>query len=145
MAAIHLFQCASEHLVNLMLNDDREVTKRTEAEVPSLTKKHAVLRVSLGVVRAGFMTQDSDERFSYFATRVREKASTCEFNIEVRCNKCGETNHTKYTEEVIKDVILAGIADVDIRREVLGIEGIQSRSVNDIIRLVRTKEVAQCN
>lgn len=48
-----------------------------------------------------------------------------------------------YTEQRIRDVLLDGIADIDIRREALSVEGIQSRSTNEIIHFVETRETAR--
>ena len=41
--------------------------------------------------------------------------------------KCWKQNVTSYTEEAIKDVMLTGVGDNDIRREVFSIEDILSR------------------
>ena len=48
---------------------------------------------------------------------------------------------TIYTEEAIKDVMLAGVADDDIRRKVLSAEDMLSRSSFDIISFIERKEV----
>ena len=45
-------------------------------------------------------------------------------------------------DEMIRDVLLDGIADIDIRREALSVEGMQSKSVNDIIGFVESRESA---
>jgi hypothetical protein len=45
-----------------------------------------------------------------------------------------------YTEEVIKDIMLAGISDIDIRREVLGTQEIHKKRVSDITSLVESRE-----
>ena len=47
-----------------------------------------------------------------------------------------------YTPEVIKDILLSGIYDHDVRREVLGSSSIEDKSVNDLIRFVEAKEAA---
>ena len=44
---------------------------------------------------------------------------------------------------MMRDVLIAGIYDADIRREVLGVEGIVDRSVNEIISLLEKKEMAR--
>ena len=38
-----------------------------------------------------------------------------------------------YTPEVVKDILLSGIHNPDVRREVLGTSGIVEKSVHDII------------
>ena len=50
---------------------------------------------------------------------------------------------TSYTEKAIKDVMLAGVGDDDIRREVLSTEDILSRSSFDIISFIESKEMGR--
>ena len=40
-------------------------------------------------------------------------------------------------------MLITGIADLDIRREVLGTSAILERAVNDVISLVESKEMAK--
>ena len=86
--------------------------------------------------------QDHNEPFRTFATRVRSKAETCNFTTVSECD-CGKSNVTSYTEEAIKDVMLAGVGDDDIRREVLSTEDILSRSSFDIISFIESKEMGR--
>ena len=104
----------------------------------------AVIPVARGVSRAELfqMNQSSDEPIRTFAARVRGKAETCGFSTSTR-GKCGEPVHTDYTEEVIRDVLLAGIADLDIRREALGMPGIQEKSTNDVVGIIESREMAR--
>ena len=44
---------------------------------------------------------------------------------------------------MIRDVLLAGIADVDIRREALGMPDIQDKNTNDIVALIESREMAR--
>ena len=115
IAAIQLFQCASEKLGDLLLKSDPKLMMRSEDEVLTQMESIAVIKVSLGVTRTELMriTQDNDEAFRTFATRIRGKAETCQFVTSVTC-KCGEVNSDDYTEEVTKDVMLAGVNDADI-------------------------------
>ena len=48
-----------------------------------------------------------------------------------------------YTSEVIKDILLSGIYDLDVRCEVLGTAGIEDRTINDLVCIVEAKEAAQ--
>ena len=52
-------------------------------------------------------------------------------------------NVTSYTEKAIKDVMLAGVGDEDIRREVLSTEDILSRSSFEIIYFIESKEIGR--
>ena len=144
VAAIQLFQCASDKLGDMMLKADSKLMMKPLSEVSALMESIAVIKVAIGVKRAELtsMSQDYDEPFRTFATRVRGKAETCNFTTTRTC-PCSRQNIASYTEEAIKDVMLAGIADDDIRREALGTEDILSKSVNNIISFVENKEMGR--
>ena len=94
------------------------------------------------------MRQDPGEPLRTFAARVQGKAETCEFKTTFNghCSNCqtAMSGEVYYTEEVIRDILLNGIADLDIRFEALSTEGIQTKPVTDAIAFVETRETA-CN
>ena len=144
VAAIQLFQCTSEQLGDILLKSDPKLMMRTEEEVLKQMESIAVIKVSICVTRTDLMriTQENDEVFRTFAARVRGKAETCDFKVHIEC-ECGKSIRAEYTEEVIRDVLLAGISDIDIRREVLGMEGVHKKTVNDIISLVESCKISR--
>ena len=103
-------------------------------------KSLAVIAVATGVIRAELvvMQQDRDETFRSFAARVRGKAETCSY-----ITKCSCARTVDFTDIIIRDVLIAGIADIDIRREILGMQGILQKSINDVVALVESKEMAR--
>ena len=86
--------------------------------------------------------QNADELFRTFAARVKGKAETCQFTMATKCT-CGQAVNANYTKETIRDVLLAGIADIDIRREALSTVEMQFKSINDIIAFVESREMAR--
>ena len=100
----------------------------------------AVIPIVTGVLRTKLLQlkQEGDETFCAFTARVRGKAETCEFVAECECGK-----GVNYTDHAIRDVLLNGIHDPEIRREVLGTQDILKAPINDIIALVENKEVAR--
>lgn len=80
------------------------------------------------------MHQERDEPFRAFAARVRGKAETCEFKAMCQCG-----NDVNYTDHAIRDVLLSGISDLDIRREVLGTQAILQKPVNDVSLSLKAK------
>ena len=135
-ASIQLFQCAGQNLTNVLLRSNRRITAQHVDEVLSAMRTLAVIPVARGVTRAELlrMNQANDESFRLFAARVRGKAETCGFVTD--------EGAVDYTEEVIRDVVLSGIRDLDIRREALSTEGLQSKRVNEIISFVESREMA---
>ena len=71
--------------------------------------------------------QDRDEPFRTFATQfVRSKVETCIFTTVSEC-EFRRKYFTSYTEEAIKDVMLAGVDGENSRRVVLSTEDTWSR------------------
>ena len=142
-AGIQVFQCASDELKDVLLKSDRKIATKPADYVLRAMRELAIIPVSKGVVRAELMQmrQMNDENFRLFAARVRGKAETCDFVSVVTCD-CGKALDNDYTEEAIRDVLLAGISDSEIRREALNADGLQRASINDIIHFVEGREMA---
>ena len=83
------------------------------------------------------MHQMCGEQFRAFAARVRKKAGTCSFSTDC----CGLK--VDYTDHVIRDTLLNGIVDEDIRRDLLGTADILTSPINTVIGLVENKEIAR--
>ena len=83
------------------------------------------------------MRQLREEPFCAFVTRVRGKADTCAFAVNCTCGL-----KVNYTDHMILDTLLNGIADDEIRREILGSADVLTRAVNEIVVLVESKETA---
>ena len=143
-APTQLFQCATETLGDLLLRSDPDLSARPVQDVLQAMRLMAVIPVARGVVRAELMqlTQSNDEPIRTFGARVRGKAETCGFTTTAKC-QCGLVMNADYTEEAIQDVLLAGICDMDIRREALSMPEIHKKSVNDIISLIEGREMAR--
>ena len=143
-APIQLFQCADQELADVMLKTDRGITSRTVEEVLDAMRLLAVIPVARGTVRAELMqmVQSNDESFRTFAARVRGKAETCQYSVEAKCT-CQKSFSVDYTDEAIRDVLLAGIASVDVRREALSDESLQNKGINKVISFVETREMAR--
>ena len=84
------------------------------------------------------MRQIRDESFRSFSARVHAKADTCAFSVD--CSRGLKVNHT---DHMIRDSLLNGISDFDIRWEILGITDSFTTAVNDVIALVKSKEMAR--
>ena len=86
---------------------------KSESYIAKLIESIVVIKVAIWVKRAELknLHQDQDKPFRTFVTRVRSKAETCNFTTVSECD-CGKSNVTSYTEEAIKDVMLAGVGAV---------------------------------
>ena len=148
-ATTQLLECASEDLGDLVLRAHPQFTSKPINEAIKLLKSFAVVPVALGVLRSELLAihQDADEPFRKFSARVQGKAEVCEFmtTYHGKCTGCNAdySGLTYYTNEMIRDVLLDGIADVDIRREAQSVEGMLNKSINEIIGFVESRETAR--
>ena len=139
-AASQLFQCAEPALGDAILKTDAEAATKLLSNLLAAMRSLAVIPIATGVLRADLlhMHQERDEPFRAFAARVRGKAETCEFKATCSCG-----NDVNYTDHAIRDVLLSGISVIDIRREILGTQGVLQKSINDVIALVESKEMGR--
>ena len=130
-----LFQCAGDELGDSMLKTDPSRVSKPTSVVMAAIKSLAVIVVATGMTRAELarMQQERDESFRAFAARVRGKAKTCAYITTCTCLR-----KVDFIDSIIRDVLMGGIADLDIRREVLG-----TCAVNDVISLVESKDMAR--
>ncbi len=143
-APMQLFQCASDALGDLILKAHPDIQTATVEVVKKTMRDLAVIPVAIGVRRAELMElrQSPDENFRTFAARAQGKAETCSFYTVAKCS-CNKTVKVDYTTESVRDVLLAGIADIDIRREALSKSNVQTMSINEVISFVESREMAR--
>ncbi|KAK2563731.1 Uncharacterized protein P5673_012717 [Acropora cervicornis] len=139
-APSQLFQCAENELGDSLLKANPHAASATLPDLLDAMRSLAVIPVATGVLRTELLQlrQERDEPFRAFTAPVRGKAETCAFTTICECGK-----NVDYTDHVIRDVLLNGISDPDIRREVLGTTNILQTPVNDVIALVENKEMAR--
>jgi hypothetical protein len=139
-ASAQLFECACATLGDALLKGDPNITDKDVDTVLTMMRQLAVIPVAIGVLRAEFvqMQQSRDELFRAFAARVRGKAETCAYGIDCTCGLTVD-----FTDQMTRDVLIAGIADMDIRKEILSTQGVLEKPLNDIIACVESKEMAR--
>ena len=144
-ASAQLFECAGNELSELALRLDPTIASHPTDKIMSTLHSLAVIPVAIGVTRAELMKmkQKSDETFRTFAARVKGKAETCDYQVEVFCGKCENVINAQYATETMKDVLLAGILDIDIRREALNCEGLIRKPINQLISFVERREMSK--
>ena len=143
-APMQLFQCASDSLGDIVLKAHPDIQSKSVTDVMNTLREFAIIPVAIGVRRAELMDlkQAPDEPFRTFAAKVKGKAETCMFITETKCS-CSKIVKADYTIESVRDVLLAGIADIDIRREALSTVDMQNKSINDVIGFVESREMAR--
>ena len=139
-APAQLFQCAGQELGDSLLKVDPKALSIPLKQLLAKLRSLAMIPVAISVLRTELLQlrQERRELFRAFATRVRGKAETCAY---VMACTCGQS--VDYTDQMIRDVLLNGINDSDIRRDVLGTRDILNSLVNELISIVESKEIAQ--
>ena len=117
---------------------DLTITTETEDTVIGFIKTFAVRAENILVSRVQLqqLTQDRDEPIRSFTARLRGQASVCRFR-----KKCGCARPTivDYSEEMIRDCLIKGIEDDDIRLDILG-QPNQDPTLTEVLQIAEAKE-----
>ena len=81
--------------------------------------------------------QDLSENTRLFAARLKGKDTTCSYSCI--CPKDGCNQEVDFTDIVVKDVLVTGIANNDICKELLGWESLDENDINEPLVLLRQK------
>ena len=137
-----LFQCCDEELGDAILKGHSDAVKSSETELMRIIKQLAVIPVSVVVRRSDFIgtKQDLTENARAYTARLQGKAATC--SDSCICPKDGCDQVVDFTDIIVKDVMVSGLADEDIRKDVLGWEELDNKGVNDTLRFIEAKEMA---
>ena len=138
-----LYQCCEEDLGDAILRGHGDIVNLNEQELLKMIKQLAVIPVSVVVRRTDFLStkQDLTENTRSFAARLKGKASTCSYTC--KCPKDGCNQIIDFTDIILKDVMVTGLADEDIRKEVLGWGSLDEKDVNETIGYIESKEMAR--
>ena len=143
---LQLIYCCEQELMEQVLRAEPELTTKTEIEQLSAIRKLAVVPVAMGVRRSELLnlSQDVGEPSRSFLSRIQGKAATCDFKIKCEESCCsGSDKLVDFTSVVVKYVLVNGLSDSDIRREVLGWKDLDSSTLVNTVAFVEQKEMAR--
>ena len=129
-----------------VLRAEPELTSKTETDQLQAIWKLAVVLVAMGVRRSELLnlSQDVGEASRAFLSKIQGKAATCDFKIKCKEPCCSDSsNLVDFTAVVVKYVLVNGLADIDIRREVLGWKSLDFSSLVDTVAFIEQKEMAR--
>lgn len=115
---------------NLLGVDEKTVLKHIKQFAVRL-ENTMVARVQLQQLR-----QDRDEPIRSFAARLKGQASICKF---VKKCACAEPSDVDYTSDIVRDCLIHGLYDDDIRLEILG-QPNQEMTLDQVIQISEAKE-----
>lgn len=138
-----LFQCCDQSLGDAVLQGHPDAVEGNEDVLLAVIKKLAVTPVPRVVRRNDLLNlkQDHGEKTRSFVARIRGKATTCGYKQEC----CGTTCNvqTDFTEMIVKDVLINGLNDEEIKKEVLGWADVDDKTVEEALSFIEGKEMAR--
>ena len=140
MTSTALFYCCSEELRTCLMRDIRqEVSAMREDELLTAIKTLAVQEQSILVHRMKLskMTQPPGTGIRTFLADLRGQASLCQFIAN--CKEPGCSHKLDYSDEMIKDNLIRGIADPEIMADLLGDTKID-KTLEETVNFIAQKE-----
>lgn len=131
-----LLECCDETLRKDLTRSFSNLTSYDEPTLLGHIKSLAVRQENVMVARLRLqqMRQDRDEPARTFSARLKGQASVCQYNISCECGA-----QPSYSDQMIRDTLIIGLADDDIRLDVLG-QANQDMSLDETIRFIEAKE-----
>ena len=135
-----LLECTEDDLRKDLARTYGSLVGETEDTVLQNIKTLAVRAENLMVARVQLQNihQDRDEPVRNFCARLRGHAGVCRFQISKTC-VCTEEVQIDYSEEIIRDVLVKGLHDEEIRLEILG-QPNQMLTLDQTLQLAEAKE-----
>ena len=138
---IHLLECCDEELrKNITRLAGSSLLNKDEEQVLSAIQKLAVRVENVMVARVQLheMQQDREEPVRTFCARLSGQANICKYNID--CPGC--KRGLDYTDHIVRDCIIRGISDDDIRLDILGNEN-QDMTLDTLVGYIESKEAGK--
>ena len=131
-----LLECCDEALRKDLSRSFSNLTSCSEDTLLSNIKSLAIRQENIMVARMQLqqMHQDRDEPARTFAARIKGQAGVCQFDVT-----CGCGENISYSEQMIRDSFVIGLADEDIRLDLLG-QMDQDMTLDKVISFVEAKE-----
>ena len=140
-----LYQCCERSLARLLIKEQPDIVMKDEDTLLDAMKRLSVIKVATSVRRSKLLStrQSHGEGFREFYANVKAAAATCDFKVKCPNTCCRNYPPVDYTANVIKDVIVLGIVDPDIQRDVLAWEELDEKDDKAVVAFVESKELAQ--
>ena len=141
LEGVYVINCCDDDLRANLHKEDPEISNKGITHVLAAIKRLAVVRVASCVLQTELLSikQEHAEPIRQFHARAWGKARSC--ILRKTCD-CGCNKEVDYSDHLIKMVVLNGIYDEDIRKEVLGMTTLDDLNLNDTVGLIETKECA---
>ena len=136
-----LFHCCDKDLrTDIMRGNQGDIARMAEADLLLAIKRLAVTDESVLVqrIKMGKLIQAPGVGIKTFHASLKGQAALCDYRVA--CKEDGCDHMVDYSEEVIKDSLIRGIADQEILADLLGDTTVDGRSLEDTIKFIARKE-----
>ena len=135
-----LLECTEEALRRDINRAYGTITNETEEEALRLIKLFAVKAENVLVNRVQLQNiqQDRDETVRSFSAKLKGQAAVCGFTKSKQCT-CGREVSIDYSSEMVRDTLIRGLADEDIRQDIVS-QARQDMVLDEVIQLAEAKE-----
>ena len=137
-----LFQCCDDDLGDAILRGNPTAAEGTESQLLAAIKQMAVIPIAVSVRRAELLAtkQDHGENVRAFYAKVRGKVNTCSYSITCSSDICNQV--IDFTDIMVEDVVVAGLADEETKKEVLGWSDLDN-NLAGTVTFIEAKEMAR--
>ena len=138
---VNLLECCDEALRKDLFRTYGSLKNNTEIEALSKIKKLAVHIENVRVARVTLhqMRQDQDDPVRGYVAKLKGQASVCNYTMNFKC-QCNQVSEINYADEMVSNVLISGLADNQIQRELLS-DVNQEMSLEQMVNLIEAKEV----
>ena len=135
-----LLECCEESLRKDLNRTHGTLAGETEENALKFVKTLAVKPENVMVARVQLQNirQDRDETVRAFCARLRGQAGVCKFTKSKTC-ACNQEVEVDYSDDIVRDTLIRGLADEDIRLDILG-QCRQDISLEETLQMVEAKE-----
>ena len=133
-----LISCCEEELSEDLENlYGSELDNKTEVQLLTMMRELAVVAQNhlVNIMRLRALVQDSDESVRSYLARLKGASGVCK--LTVMCT-CDPSTSVSYADKEILHCLLNGLADKDIRKQVLG--KLEVMSLDDTVKFIEAKE-----
>ena len=133
-----LLECLDEPLRKDITRTYGTLTEDTEDTVLEYIRTLAVCPENTMIARFKLqqLHQDRDEPIRSFLSRLKGQASVCKYLKKCPCQPPQDVD---YSTEIIRDALIKGIDDEDIKIEVMG-QANQEMTLDEVVQFVEAKE-----
>ena len=135
-----LLETCDDNLRRDLTRTHGSLVGESENAVLGFIKPFAIRLENVMVARVKLQSlhQERDESVRSFCARLRGQAGVCAFTKTKQC-QCNEEVSVDFSEDMVRDALISGLADEDIRLHILG-QANQTMTLDETLKLAEAQE-----